>query len=146
MINIHCDHESTQRGNCPFSNPKIEKIYKLIAFVKTLQRLKHDWQKVQPWDQANRLQKLGLVRRNWKKISQIINMPTFFLPFFLLIILWCTQKSSTMSSHLPRKIERGGTHAQLHSNWKRLCFSFPGNSKKTVKMAGEGFRVQQALK
>jgi hypothetical protein len=34
-----------QRGNCPFSNLKIEKIYKLIAFLKTLQRLKQEWQK-----------------------------------------------------------------------------------------------------
>ncbi len=32
-------------GNCPFSNLKISKVYKLIAFLKTLQRLKQDWQK-----------------------------------------------------------------------------------------------------
>ncbi len=40
------------------------------------------------WDQANRRQKLGLVWRNRKKISQIIK-DYFYLPFFLLIILWC---------------------------------------------------------
>ncbi len=42
------------------------------------------------WDQANRWQNLGLVWRNRKKISQIINA-CLYLPFFLLIILWwCT--------------------------------------------------------
>jgi hypothetical protein len=39
------------------------------------------------WDQATRRQKLGLVWRNRKKISQIIK-DYFYLPFFLLIILW----------------------------------------------------------
>jgi hypothetical protein len=39
------------------------------------------------WDQTNIRQKLGLVWRNRKKISQIIK-DYFFLPFFLLIILW----------------------------------------------------------
>jgi hypothetical protein len=38
------------------------------------------------WDQANRPQKLGLVWRIRKKISQIIK-DYFYLPFFLLIIL-----------------------------------------------------------
>ena len=38
------------------------------------------------WDQANIWQKLGLVWRNKKKISQIIK-DYFYLPFFLLIIL-----------------------------------------------------------
>jgi hypothetical protein len=38
-------------------------------------------------EQANRQQKLGLVWRNRKKISQIIK-DYFCLPFFLLIILW----------------------------------------------------------
>jgi hypothetical protein len=37
------------------------------------------------WDQANIRQKLGLVWRNRKKISQIIK-DYFYLPFFLLII------------------------------------------------------------
>jgi hypothetical protein len=41
------------------------------------------------WDQANRRQKLGLVWRIRKKISQIIK-DYFYLPFFLLIILWFT--------------------------------------------------------
>jgi hypothetical protein len=39
------------------------------------------------WDQANRRQKLGLVWRIRKKISQIIK-DYFYLPFYLLIILW----------------------------------------------------------
>jgi hypothetical protein len=38
------------------------------------------------WDKANRGEKLGLVWRNRKKISQIIN-DYLCLPFFLLIIL-----------------------------------------------------------
>jgi hypothetical protein len=38
------------------------------------------------WDQATRWQKLGLVWRNRKKISQIIN-DYLYLPFFLLIVL-----------------------------------------------------------
>jgi hypothetical protein len=42
-------------------------------------------------DQANRRQKLGLVWRNRKKISQIIK-DYFCLPFFLLIILCPKQK------------------------------------------------------
>jgi hypothetical protein len=39
------------------------------------------------WDQANSRLKLGLVWRIRKKISQIIK-DYFYLPFFLLIILW----------------------------------------------------------
>jgi hypothetical protein len=39
------------------------------------------------FDQANRGEKLGLVWRNRKKSSQIIN-DYLYLPFFLLIILW----------------------------------------------------------
>ncbi len=38
------------------------------------------------WDQANRGEKLGLVWRNRKKVSQIVN-DYLCLPFFLLIIL-----------------------------------------------------------
>jgi hypothetical protein len=41
------------------------------------------------WDQANRGEKLGLVWRNRKKISQIIN-DYLYLPFFILIILCYT--------------------------------------------------------
>jgi hypothetical protein len=40
------------------------------------------------WDQANKRQKLGLVWRYRKNISQIIKNYVY-LPFFLLIILWC---------------------------------------------------------
>jgi hypothetical protein len=39
------------------------------------------------WDKANRGEKLGLVWRNRKKVSQIIN-GYIYLPFFLLIIFW----------------------------------------------------------
>ena len=60
---------------------------KQITFLKRLQILKHEWQEKPSWDQANRRQKLGLVWRIRKKISQIIK-DYFHLPFFLLIILW----------------------------------------------------------
>jgi hypothetical protein len=43
------------------------------------------------WDQANRRQKLALVWRNGKEISQIIK-DYFYLPFFLLIILCLEMK------------------------------------------------------
>ncbi len=55
----------------------------MITFLKRLQRLKQERQIL---DQANRRQKLGLVWRNRKKISQMIK-DYFCLPFFLLIIL-----------------------------------------------------------
>jgi hypothetical protein len=75
-----------QRENCLFSNLKIFKVCKLIAFLKTLQRLKHEWQKSPALGPGNSRLKLGLVWRNRKKISQIINAYSY-LPFFLLIIL-----------------------------------------------------------
>ncbi len=49
--------------------------------------MKQEWQISLAWDLANRWQKLGLVWINRKKTSQIINA-YFYLPFFLLIILW----------------------------------------------------------
>jgi hypothetical protein len=61
---------------------------KQITFLKRLQILKQEWQEKPSWDQANRRQKLGLVWRIRKKISQVIK-DYFCLPFFLLIIL-CT--------------------------------------------------------
>jgi hypothetical protein len=53
------------------------------------QKMKQETAEKSRWDQANRRQKLGLVWRNRKKISQIIK-EYFYLPFFLLIILWLT--------------------------------------------------------
>jgi hypothetical protein len=50
------------------------------------------------WDQTNSRQKPGLVWRNRKEISQIIK-DYFYLPFFLLIILWLF---GNCSSQLPR--------------------------------------------
>jgi hypothetical protein len=49
------------------------------------------------WDQANRGEKHGLIWRNRKKISQIIK-DFFYLPFFLLIILWYTLYSTNVSN------------------------------------------------
>jgi hypothetical protein len=50
------------------------------------------------WDQANRRQKLGLVWRIRKKISQIIK-DYFYLPFFLLIILWCITNKARQTAY-----------------------------------------------
>jgi hypothetical protein len=51
------------------------------------------------WDQANSRQKPGLVWRNRKKISQITK-DYFYLPFFLLIILWGTLTMISVNSVL----------------------------------------------
>jgi hypothetical protein len=53
------------------------------------------------WNQANILQKVGLVWRNRKKISQIIK-DYFYLPFFLLIILWLTLSPTALGPIGPR--------------------------------------------
>jgi hypothetical protein len=76
---------------------------------------------VQPWDQANRRQKLCLVLGNRKKISQIINA-CLYLPFFLLIIL-CKRVSTLVYcigpsfNSLPGTLER----LQLKSQLKEVC-------------------------
>ncbi len=80
-----------QRGNWPWIFVILKSkstVYLLTTFLKRLQILKQEWQEKSSWDQANRRQKLGLVWRIRKKISQIIK-DYFYLPFFLLIILWC---------------------------------------------------------
>jgi len=61
---------------------KVDKFFKeTVAEIETGMAGKSNW------DQANRRQKLGLVWRIRKKISQIIK-DYFYLLFFLLIILW----------------------------------------------------------
>jgi hypothetical protein len=35
-----------KRGNCPFSNLKSFKVYKLITFLKRLKILKEEWQRI----------------------------------------------------------------------------------------------------
>jgi hypothetical protein len=67
------------------------------TFLKRLQILKQEWQEKPSWDQANRRQKLGLVWRIRKKISQIIK-DYFYFPFFLLITLWGRAMEQTMHS------------------------------------------------
>jgi hypothetical protein len=62
----------------------------LIAFLQTLHRLKQEWQKSPALGPGKQTAKLGLVWRNRKNISQIINA-YLYLPFFLLIILWGEQ-------------------------------------------------------
>ncbi len=60
------------------------------------------------WDQANIRQKLGLAWRNRKKISQI-SKDYFYLPLFLLIILWFS--ASLQCTYLQRhNVRRNSTH------------------------------------
>jgi hypothetical protein len=58
----------------------------MIAFLKTLHRLKQEWQKSPAMGPGKQTAKNGLVWRNRKKISQIINA-YLYLPFYL-FILW----------------------------------------------------------
>jgi hypothetical protein len=81
-----------QKGNYPLSNLESKIIY--VDNLLKVQKLKQESAEIETgmaeksrWDQANRRQKHGLVWRNRKKISQIIK-DYFYLPFFLLIILW----------------------------------------------------------
>ncbi len=73
---------------------------KFVCLLKRLQRLKQEWQK----SPAGTRQKLGLVWRNRKEISQIIK-DYFCLLFFLLIILW--------SMHLIFFISPSGTASRI---------------------------------
>jgi hypothetical protein len=86
------------------------------------------------WDQANRWQKLGLVWRNRKKISQIIK-DYFYLPFFLLIILWVypTLPSPIVKNDfgLLLTIKRHalkGLEAIFRKNRAPLLYSIPSHS------------------
>jgi hypothetical protein len=68
------------------------------------------------WEQANRRQKLGLVWRIRKKISQIIK-DYFYLPFFLLIIL-CSPPSECVPPSPPPPLVRGeDTLAGWRGEW-----------------------------
>jgi hypothetical protein len=60
------------------------------------------------WEQANRGEKLGLVWRNRKKISQII-YDYLYLPFFLLIILWSRRTTGSASMALTGTTNGGAT-------------------------------------
>jgi hypothetical protein len=109
-----------QRGNWPWYFVILKSkstVYLLTTFVKRLQSLKQEWQEKPCWDQANRRQKLGLVWRIRKKISQIIK-DYFYLPFFLLIILWfvLTHWAGIMDiveieTGMPKGVGRGPTLA-----------------------------------
>ena len=59
----------------------------LITFLKETEEIETGMAEKAGWDKAIRRQKLGLVCRNRKKISQIIK-DYLCLPFFLLNILW----------------------------------------------------------
>ncbi len=65
------------------------------------------------WDQAIIRQKLGLVWRNRKKISQIIK-DYFYLPFFLLIILWCLSKEKCDAQWLALTTQSHHKSARTH--------------------------------
>jgi hypothetical protein len=77
--------ECVREGTDHLASLKSKKVYKMIAFLQTLQRLKQEWQKSPALGPGKQTAKLGLVWRNRKKISQIINA-YLYLPFFLLII------------------------------------------------------------
>ncbi len=76
-----------KRGNFPFSNLK-SKSTQVDNLLQDAEEIETGIAEKSSWDQANSRQKLGLVWRNRKKISQIIK-DYFHLPFFLLIILCC---------------------------------------------------------
>jgi hypothetical protein len=59
----------------------------LIAFLKTLQKLRQEWQKSPALGPGKPTAKTWFGLENRKKISQIINA-YLYLPFFLLIILY----------------------------------------------------------
>jgi hypothetical protein len=61
--------------------------YQVCLLVKETAEIETGMAEKSSWDQANIRQNLGLVWRKRKKISQII-IAYFYLPFFLLIILW----------------------------------------------------------
>ncbi len=71
------------------------------------------------WDQANRRQKLSLVWRNRKKISQIIK-DYFYLPFFLLIILCIYLIFSERVGGVLANISRRGAHRRHLSSMGSL--------------------------
>jgi hypothetical protein len=72
-----------KRGNCPWHLVTLKS--KSNIFTETAE-IEKGLAGKSSWDQANRRQKLGLVWKIRKKISQIIK-DYFYLPFFLLIIL-----------------------------------------------------------
>ncbi len=80
--------------------------------VKETAEIETEMAEQSSWDQANILQKLGLVWRNRKKISQIIK-DYLYLPFFLLIILWCilclTRRSVPSTSYFELRLPVAST-------------------------------------
>ncbi len=69
------------------------------------------------WD---RWEKVGLVWRNRKKISQIIN-DYLYLPFFLFIILWLQYTAKTQYRKFKTNVPRKGT-ARPQSQFLHSCF------------------------
>jgi hypothetical protein len=67
-------------------------ICQVCLLVKETAEIETGMAEKSSWDQANIRQKLCLVWRNRKKISQIIK-DYFYLPFFLLIILYPSPKA-----------------------------------------------------
>jgi hypothetical protein len=67
-------------------------LYKYVDnFLKDTANIETGMAEKSSWDEANRRQKFDLVWRKRKKSSQIIK-DYFYLPFFLLIILWVGPK------------------------------------------------------
>jgi hypothetical protein len=55
-----------QRENCPFSILKIYKVYKLIAFLETLQRLDQEWKKSPALGPGKQTAKTGISLEKWR--------------------------------------------------------------------------------
>jgi hypothetical protein len=63
-------------------------LFTFFLLVKETAEIETGMAEKYSWDQANIRQKLGLVWRNRKKIRPNYQRLYFYLPFFLLIILW----------------------------------------------------------
>jgi hypothetical protein len=90
--------------------------------VKEIAEIVTGMEEKSSWDQANIRQKLGLVWINRKKTSQIIK-DYFYLPFFLLIILWVPLSADLIYSQTYSKIVRtmNGSSLSLTLATKRLA-------------------------
>ncbi len=77
-----------QKENCPVSNLTIEKYtYKLLSFLKRLQRLKQEWQKSQAETRQTDGKNMVWFGEIERKLAKIIKC-FVYLPLFLLVILW----------------------------------------------------------
>jgi hypothetical protein len=107
-------------------------------------------------DQANRRQKLGLVWRIRKKISQIIK-DYFYLPFFLLIILWVALIESNMRDTAARWVKwmtdnriPGNSPSDSQSYWQEpnhhMLISPQLRHSSAIRISIASYRKEEAMK